>query len=310
VRTLETPASIGERRVELSDRGAERFVFAIPLKGRDACADWEATQANLRRTIRAARAAAGAEGALLVIGCHDKPDLGDADGTDVHALTVPFRRPTDPAGGTRDKSRKRRFIGAWLRQELSPSVSLCVMFLDADDLVHRDLVAFVRGSDGPSFIVDDGYIFDANVGLLFRIRVHFHRICGSSFICRFRWDELPTSWEDVTSPFAQFGSSPEQRGHQDYDAVASELGKHPVPVPFPAVVYYANHAESLWIAKDRPRRRVSDPRDLLRRSVARQILTHDFNAEDLGERIAGRMRLALALARAARVLAAGRLGSR
>lgn len=282
----------------------EPFVFAIPLKPKAASSAWEAAERNLRRTVVSARASAGPAGALIVIAGHDLPDLGDADGPDVRLLEVPFAPPAAASEGSRDKSRKRRFIGAWLRESLP--ASSCVMFLDADDLVHRDLVEFARSTSAPSYLIDDGYIFDARVGILHRYRHHFHRTCGSTFLCRFARDELPTSWEDDACPFGQFGSSPEQRGHQDYDLVASELGKTPVVVPFPASIYYANHDESLWASKKRPARRASDPRSIVAAGRSRRILAEEFNAGDLGQEPA-RIRVALSYVQASVAFAAARL---
>src|SRR5436305_7855880 len=131
---------------------AEEFIFAIPLKPKTASTSWETVERNLRRTVASARASAGSAGATIVIASHEAPDLGDADGPDVQLLDVPFAQPVGPGEGTRDKSRKRRFIGAWLRTGLS--ASFCVMFLDAADLVHRDLVGFVRPLSEPRHLID------------------------------------------------------------------------------------------------------------------------------------------------------------
>jgi hypothetical protein len=282
----------------------EQFAFAIPLKPRRACADWEQAQANLRRTIRSARGAA--EGGIVAVACHDEPELGDV-GEGVHVLRVPFAEPADRWEGGRDKSRKRRFLGAWLSDAL-----LCdeayVMFLDADDLVHQDLVAYALAHRSGSYVVDHGYIFDLASGLLWHRRQGFYRTCGSSFIFRFARRELPSSWRDVASPFGQFGTSPDQRGHPDYDQVAVELGRPPSAFPFPATVYLVNHSESLWAAKSRGRRRGGSPRDLVWATRARRLLCEEFGAPDLAGRVGGARRVARAFAAASseRLWARGR----
>jgi len=274
-----------------------RFAFSISFKPRSACVDWEQAQANLRRTIRSVRVAALTEAVTVVVACHDAPELDDVAGEDVHVLRVPFAEPADQWEGVHDKARKRRFIGAWLRQALVGD-EVYVMFLDADDLVHKDIVEHVLAHGHGSYVVDHGYVLDLASGLLWHRRKEFHRTCGSSFVCRFARDELPSSWEDVASPFGQFGTPPEQRGHEDYDEVAAELGRPPVVLPFPAVVYTVNHSESLWAAKSGGRRSGSSPRDFVWPASARRLLAAEFAAPDLAGRLAGPGRVTSAFARA------------
>ena len=273
------------------------FAFAIPFKPRRACADWGQAQADLRRTIRSARRAAGSKAVTVAVACHDEPELGDVRGDNVHVLRVPFAEPPDRWEGGRDKARKRRFVGAWLRQELGGD-EVYVMFLDADDLVHKDILDYVLAHGHGSYVVDHGYVFDVKAGLLWHRRQGFHQTCGSSFVCRFARDELPSSWEDVDSPFAQFGASPDQRGHQLYHEVAAELGRAPAAFPFPAVVYTVNHSESLWAAKSGGARRSSSPRDFVWPAAARRILGEEFGAPDFARRLAGVGRVTHAFTRA------------
>ena len=274
-----------------------QFAFAIPFKPRSACTDWEQAQANLRRTIGSVRGAAVTEPAIVAVACHEEPELDLVSRDDVHVLPVPFAEPADRWAGGRDKSSKRRFVGAWLRQTLVED-ELYVMFLDADDLVRKDIVEYSLAHGQGSYVVDQGYVCDVASGLLWHRRHGFHRTCGSSFVCRFKRDELPSSWEDTASPFAQFGSSPDQRGHPDYDQVASELGRPPAAVPFPAVVYTVNHSESLWGAKSGGRRSSSAPRDFVWPAAARRILGGEFSSPDLARQVAGATHVTSAFAKA------------
>jgi hypothetical protein len=282
------------------------LVFAVPLKPSAVSTSWRQVEENLRRTARSARAAAGFGRVQIVIAGHDLPELGDADGPDVSRLLVPFAVPGSPAEGKRDKARKRRFIGAWLRQHL-PADEVCVVFLDADDLLHRDLGQYLRSTAAPSYVIEDGYVLATDRSLLIRHPHAFHRRCGSTFICRFDRGELPETWEDEDAAFSQFGSTPEQRGHQDYDAVAAELGKPPIAVPFPAAVYVANHAESLWVSKGRPLRTAAHPRLIVPPRRARPILGRDFSAPDWAATIAGNARTYAIVAQTAATFTVARL---
>ena len=260
------------------------FVFAIALKPKSASSDWQQVETNLRRTIRSAHASDPA--ASVIVACHDEPELGEvADG--VVALRVPFPEPASPAQGGWDKAAKRRHAAAWLRDTMREDDAVYVMFLDADDLVHRDLVVHVRSRREPSYLVRTGYIADLERGVLRYRRTDFHKTCGSSFVCRFARAELPTSWDDLSAPFSQFGSSPDQRGHPEYDQVATDLGRPPVAFPFAAVTYFVNHTESLWSAKGRGRRPVGAVQDLIPPYRARRILRDEFAAPDLATALSG-----------------------
>lgn len=282
------------------------FVFAIALKPKSVSSDWQQVEDNLRRTIRSARASDPA--AAVIVACHDEPDLGEAtDG--VISLRVPFPEPSSPREGGRDKAAKRRYAGAWLRERMDGGDEAYVMFLDGDDLVHRDLVSYVRSGRKPSYVVRNGYVADLERGLISR-RSDFDKTCGSSFVFRFAGAELPTSWEDLSAPFSQFGASPDQRGHPEYDQVAADLGRPPVAFPFPAVVYVVNHGESLWSAKGRGRRPVGAVQNLVWPGHARRILRDEFAAADLAEGLSGYCRFGGALLGAAKSQAQAGLSRR
>jgi len=155
------------------------------------------------------------------------------------------------------------------------------MFLDADDLIHRDLLARVLEHGRESYLIDRGYVYDAPSGLLWKRAEHFHQICGSSLVYAFHSEELPTSWEDESVQFALFGSKPYQRGHQACDLVATELGRPPPQLPFPAVVYLANHEESSSNLRIGVTRQPTSAGDLVWPRDARAILLDDFGAADL-----------------------------
>jgi hypothetical protein len=136
-----------------------------------------------------------------------------------------------------DKFRKRRYIGAWMRETLNVE-GIYVMFLDADDLVHKDLVAYVLSDDNHrSYYPTKGYEYDCRTGMLGRRT--FTGGYGSCLISYFRKEELPRSWEDEDCAYAQF------KLHKDFKRVASDLEKSLDSIPFRAVVYLSNHSESL-----------------------------------------------------------------
>jgi hypothetical protein len=203
----------------------------------------------------------------------------------VHILPVPFPEPTNVQDAGRDKSRKRRLIGAWLGERLD-SGAVHVMFLDADDLVHRDVVRHTLAHEHGSYLVKDAYSFDLTRRLLQHRPEGFDWARGSCFVCRFTLDELPTSADETTSAFAQFGASPDQRGHLEYPELATELGRRPVPFPFAAAVYTVNHPESTWGRRSGGQRPIA-PRELVWPNAARRVLADEFSAPDLADGVAG-----------------------
>jgi hypothetical protein len=173
-----------------------------------------------------------------------------------------------------------------------------VMFLDADDFVHRDLASYVIGDDNRrSYLVTQGYRYDCRSGVLDRRPTTFYRICASSFIGYFRKHELPRSWEDTDGAFAQFGCYPPV-GHQEYDKLAAEQGKAPDAIPFDAVVYTINHGESLRSTRIDHKIRETDIRHLVMPGRAKQILDDSFGFRrgvGASANVAGRARFAKAI---------------
>ncbi len=260
---------------------APKFAFAIPLMPRAAAADWEQVQLNLRRTVRSVLGAASGHAADVYIACHDEPELGELFHENVHVRSVPFPPQEDPSTAMCDRDNKRRFIGAWLRRDIADNVF--VMFLDADDLVHRDIVSYALSHPARSYVVETGYLLDADRGLLLRRRDRYYLTCGSSFVCQFDTSELPSSWDDLDARFSLFG----KYGHPDYPRIANEIGKPPEVFPFPAGVYVVNHGDNHWTTMSGRKRMPARRADIVRPAAARRILESDFNAADLARRIVG-----------------------
>src|SRR5437867_11358242 len=113
-----------------------RLAVAISLKPRTVSNNWDVVQSNLRRTIGSIRSSHSAD-IMIVIACHDEPNLGAASGGDIDILRVPFAEGgLDALQMGEDKFRKRRYIGAWLREILNGE-GIYVMFLDAVELIHK-----------------------------------------------------------------------------------------------------------------------------------------------------------------------------
>ena len=271
-----------------------RFAFFVPLKPRRTCSDWVGAQANLRRTVASALAAATGQPASVLVVCHDEPDLEGLDSPALHVLRAPFPEPVGLPEAAGDKARKRRFAAAVLRRAMVED-ELYAMFLDADDLVHRDLVRYVLDGGKASYLIDEGYVADLAHRVLRHRTLGFSRSCGSSFVCRFTREELPARWDDLDAPFSQFGAPPDKPGHEHYDQVAAGLARPPILVPFPAVVYVVNHGDNLWSSRrDGRLRPIEHPRGIVSSRAARRVLAEEFSAPDIASLLAGQGRIAWA----------------
>jgi hypothetical protein len=239
------------------------LVFVICLKSKRHSNDWDAVSKMLSATLRSILASSDDRFRIVVAG-HEKPDIEELKDPRAVFVEAPFPVPEVPSG--HDRWLKRVVVGEWVRKRTRERVR--VMFLDADDLVHKQLVrAALRSSPRVSLIVDKGYRFDKRDGALQPIG-KFDRRCGSCFIPVFRRDELPRHWRDKRSAYAKF------RTHAKFRALCAELGKPVETMDFFAVVYMTNHAESLEYSKKGMREGLID--SPLPSEQSRDILRNEF----------------------------------
>jgi hypothetical protein len=252
------------RPIDFFESGLDDFlVFAICLKSKRLSSDWDALSKMLSATLRSILASSDERFRVVVAG-HEKPDIEELKDPRVVFLESPYPVPEQPSG--HDRWLKRVVIGAWIRKRTRERVR--VMFLDADDLVHKQLVrAALRSSPRVSLVIDKGYRFDMRNGALQPIG-KFDRRCGSCFIPAFGRKELPRDWRDKRSAYAKF------RTHAKYRALCAELGKPIETMDFFAVVYVTNHAESLEVMKKGMRDDLID--SPLPAEQSREILRNEF----------------------------------
>lgn len=215
----------------------EKLVFLVSLKSRSSSHDWFSVVANLRNTLRSIEASVDRRFEVVIAG-HDDPREIDPELPAYEFLKATYSPPTDPKRGGHDKYRKRRICGAWLRSRIKKSVR--VMFLDADDLVHRNLVSTVL--EHPklvAFNLEEGYRLDVGLRELEHKKDHFYMLCGSSFVIPFKRDDLPSKPSDKTAFFSRFTR------HQLSKDLAAGHGIEVCTLGYPGVVYLINHSDSL-----------------------------------------------------------------
>jgi len=240
------------------------LIFAISLINQRHSPNWNATCQHLEQTLQSIRRSCLSSDEVWIAAnnCDDPRLLHLAQRFKAKLVEATFERPdVKRRVGGLDKERKRRLIGATLRKRAEP---FYVMFLDADDLIHKDLSPYIHSNDNQrGYLIDKGYTVD-----LARHRIscqsEFDQRCGSCYVGYFQPEDLPNHADDLANLFAAFTR------HADFEGIAITAGRPPQTVPFPAVAYLTQHKSSLTYAK-RHRHLNSHTHDWLIKALQRLI---------------------------------------
>jgi hypothetical protein len=229
-------------RINPAGRGGTTtpLVFGISLASRQVSSDWTRTSDLLGHTLRSLLAQSDSRFEVMVCG-HEQPEIEEMNDSRVRFIVSDAKPPTDPRRYRTDKMRKRRLIGAALR-ELGGGYFFP---LDADDLVHRDFVKHVRETDNKrGYAIMSGYALDYSGRKLAPIpgvwASDYNRVCGSSALIYFHEDELPLDGENEEDLYFNLFQS-----HAYWPVMAEEFGRRLDPLPFAAGVYVLNHSQNL-----------------------------------------------------------------
>jgi hypothetical protein len=136
-------------------------------------------------------------------------------------------------------------IGLVAAREFGPDY---VMFVDADDFVHRELAAFVNARPGqPGWFVKRGLVY-SRARNAYRSRRGFYRACGTSFIIPFDAYDVPpqltvsATQREVAEAFGERLENILEHGWA-FDWWRRH-GRILVPLPFPGAVYHVEHGEN------------------------------------------------------------------
>jgi len=223
--------------------GKERFTFGVPLIAREAARDWTRVNDLLYLTLRSVLAQSDRDFRLILAG-HDLPPCWRAltrDDPRFRFLQAdwPVERPS--AANDDSGCKKWRIKEAVWREGGG-----LLMYLDADDLVGRNLVETARRSIGPGQIggvIDKGFVID--FASLYAAKLpdsrifdgDFHHLCGSSTVARLEPENPDPMRRD---PHRELGSH-----HVWLEAAAKanvDLVRLPVPVGY-LVNTEENHSE-------------------------------------------------------------------
>ncbi|PZE21643.1 glycosyltransferase family A protein [Paenibacillus xerothermodurans] len=183
---------MGQVEAHVSRKGARKrnvsVAFGISLKSKRVSRNWGRVQTNLARTLRSILNNTDSHYRVVVAG-HEKPRIKELKHRKVHWLSVKFKRPTGPGGFSRDKMRKRRVIGAYLRKV---GYSGYFMPLDADDWIHYRFVELIRKlPKADAFIFRSGLMINVVRKEVWWRKDRFFIGCGSSAMHHFKTKDFP-----------------------------------------------------------------------------------------------------------------------
>lgn len=236
------------------------FMFGISLASKRASANWARTEEVLGHTLRSLLNQSDPRFSVTICG-HERPTIDEMGDPRIHFIECDRGPPAKPEGFRGDKMRKRRLIGSALRKKGGGYF----FPLDADDLVHRDVVAHALNNDNQrGYLIEKGYALDYENHALAPIpgawSVSFDRCCGSSAVIYFEQNELPVNGDlDSDLYFNLFQS------HAYWPLVAEEYDRRLEPLPFAAGVYVVNNAQNLSFRLQRKGARTEN----ITRSIAR-----------------------------------------
>jgi hypothetical protein len=221
------------------------FIFCVPFKARDCCANWPLSQQLCAHAISSMLA--GPLEVRVVLVCHELPKGLPGDGRlIVKSITTP--KPQTREQMMEDKYLKikmalvvaREFAPAWL------------MRADADDLISRRLVKFIQKQPtNTAWYSEEGWAH--RLGSRWALKLHnFHKLCGTSCVTYVTSAELPETFDQPSREFYLL-----TQGHNLMVDYLRKLDMTVNPIPFPTTVYVTDSGENWsgpWLSVLRSKR--------------------------------------------------------
>ena len=257
---------------------APEVIFATPLISKNRAFDWDVICANLAATVRSLRNQTSDQWRMLICG-QDQPK---GITFDAHVQFLPYAVPdteTDKNALNFDKWLKIKQMTAHL--STSESGDGYLFQLDADDIVHPDLVAHITAdNNGQGYYITHGYMMDlgslqmAYLGarsLRRPFAKSFNRECGSCVAARFDFRQGPAFAEPLNA-----------RGrHKDMHENLAAYGFILQPVPFAAALYVVNHGENIRQRRGKKDAKISYLRRNRLNAAAARDVAQAFQLNDL-----------------------------
>ncbi len=216
------------------------FFFAIPLAPARDRRQWETVSRLLSHTLRSVLGQTDQDLRVVIAG-HERPEIEE-----LQDLRVTFLSSPEPKleRTMQDRERKR-----WIAmQHIRSRGGGYVMMLDADDLVHRGLVEFIRRDRHPhGYLVERGFMENVATGALSPLPGPrgrpLHQVCGSCAVLHLTPDDIG----DGPGSGSFFDNFHE---HRRWKQTAARLGRPLATIPFPSVVYRLTPGPTIRSSKE------------------------------------------------------------
>lgn len=222
----------------IDDKKQIEVAFAIPLKSKKHSRDWDTVQANLSKTLRSILNNTDQNFRIIIAG-HEKPEIEELRHERVTWLAAKFSPPKDARGYGKDRERKRRKIGVYLKKK---GFSGYYMPLDADDWVHYRFVEFIRSRPvTDAFIINKGFMVNLVRQETWQYKERFYRGCGSSAVFYFNNNQLPKTEKDFENS-KLFNSV--VKAHSTVVTNMEKYKKNYILVDIPFVTWVLGHGDN------------------------------------------------------------------
>ena len=201
---------------------------------------WQHTCQMLEHTLTSVIQQSDPRCRILICG-HEKPAIKLMHDPRIEFLVCKRKAPKDPGGYLGDRRHKRALIGIRLR-ELGGGYFI---YLDADDLMHQDIVKFIlENNNKKGYSIRKGYVLDYANKRLAPVPgawdATFDQVCGSCAVFYFKISDLPVDIkENMEVNFFMF------KHHAYWRVVSQELGQPFVDLPFSGAIYTVNHSQNI-----------------------------------------------------------------
>ncbi|RAU18246.1 hypothetical protein DN062_08405 [Nitrincola tibetensis] len=204
------------------------FYFGTPFLSKQVAVNWEKSVTMLNSML-ASVANQSCKDFHHLIACHEIPPIKNEYKSFVTFIPVNSSIPQNRAEMLADKGYKKQVIGHYLHQRVG---SAYLMLLDADDLIHRNLVDYVLENKSPhGYLINQGFMYYFGAKKILPLTRNFDQQCGSCAIFYLTQDELPKTLTDEDNRYSSFKS------HRFWGEKAETEGRPLQAIPYPAAIY-------------------------------------------------------------------------
>ena len=174
------------------------IIFAIPFRAKRTTKNWKDSCKNLENTIDSIFNQTDPE-FRCILACNEMPDFTKKYDSRLEIISLDISAPTKWIEMARDKNWKLLVIAKRIREilesQLDTSEGVYIMPVDGDDLLNRNIAAYVkRHPNENGFVSKSGYVDWGKTYLT--IYKNMYTFCGSCNIIKMFVDDLPAELPD------------------------------------------------------------------------------------------------------------------